>query len=153
PVSPPGEGLVTQQPAFFVNVAVGHADGKYQQGDKLTAQFKVERDAHAYLLYHQADGSCVLLFPNPAHPDSRVAAGADVKIPAPGEPFRFRIAPPFGAEALQVLAAAKPIEALERLVADNSRAPVVTAELVEGLAKQISEQPGQFAEHRVRLET
>ena len=69
--APPGETLVNSQPAFLANVAVDRPDGHYRAGDRLTLRFSVERDAHVYLLYHQADDTTLLLFPNQARPSNQ----------------------------------------------------------------------------------
>ena len=117
----PGDGLVNTQPGFLAGVAVDPPGGKYQEGQKLVVRFQAEKEAHVYLLYYQADGQCLLLFPNQAHAESRVAAKSPVTIPAAGENFRFRVRSPFGEEAMQVLASAKPIDELEQLAKQASR--------------------------------
>jgi hypothetical protein len=154
PESPaaPGDALVNPLPAFLANVKLDHADGRYVEGERVRVEFQVEQEANVYLLYHQADGNCKLLFPNPAQPDNRVAAKTPVTIPAAGSKFRFRVRPPLGAEALQVLAAAEPIAELAALDF-SARVPDVAPAVLKQLAQRIAAEPGQFAEHRVRLET
>ncbi len=140
----PGQPLVNPQPGFLANVAVDHADGQYRQGEKLKVRFKVERDAHVYLLYHQADDTTVLLFPNQAHPSNLLKANEEVAIPGPGEPFRFRVSPPFGTEALQVVASTEPVAELDALDTAGGRAPQVSAELLKTLSERIAKDAGRL---------
>ena len=149
----PGDDLVNPQPAFFVNVAVDREDGRYREGQTLTVRFQVEKESHVYLLYHQVDGTCLMLFPNQAHPDNKLAAKQVVTIPEPGEKFRFRVRAPFGEEALQVLASTQPVAELDVLDASLGRALPVSKEIQESLSTRIRQQPELFGEHRVRLET
>ena len=80
----PGAGLSNGAPTFLARVAVDHADGVYHEGETLSLRFVAEREARLYLLYHQADGRALLLFPNTARPDNRVPARQDVRVPGPG---------------------------------------------------------------------
>lgn len=149
----PGAALFNHQPPFLTNVAVDHADGCYREGEKLRVQFLAEREAQLYLIYHQADGTSVLLFPNEAQRDGRTSARQPVVIPAPGEEFRFRIRPPLGREVLQVLAATQPIPELDRLVTKAGRAPQVPTELFAALTERLKNNPSIWTEHRVPLRT
>src|SRR5579864_1239505 len=152
--NPPGSSLVNPEPRFLAHVSVDHADGLYVEGQTLAVRFAAEHTAHLYLLYHQADGQCVLLFPNPARRDNRVPARAVVRVPGPGEPFRFRIRPPFGTETLQVLAAAAPVDELDRLALSGQRgAPAVPPELLQAVHDRLAQQNVPWTEHRVALRT
>jgi hypothetical protein len=113
----------------------------------------VERPAYVYLFYHQVDGQTRLLFPNKAQPGNLLKVDQEVTIPAPGEPFRFRVRAPFGQEALQVLAATQPIAELTALDVASGKAPLISADLLHTLHDRIASHPEQFGEHRVRLET
>jgi hypothetical protein len=149
-----GSGLTNSAPRFLSHVAVDHADGLYREGETLTFRFAAEREARLYLLYHQADGRCVLLFPNPARSDSRVPARQVVQLPSPGESFRFRVGAPFGVEFLQVLASVQPVNELESLAAsDRGRAPAVPPELINQVGRRLAQTGGAWAEHRVAVRT
>lgn len=147
----PGAAIFNDQPPFLAGVAVDRADATYRDGDKLRVQFLAEVDSHLYLLYHQADGTSVLLFPNEAHPESKVAGQQPVVIPQPGEEFRFRIGPPLGREVLQVLAATHPVGELEALVAKRGKAPLVEAKLLVALAERLQNDRTTWTEHRVAI--
>src|SRR5262249_52364182 len=111
-------------------------------------------DAYLYLLYHQADGRCLLLFPNPARPDAQVPGRREVQVPAPEDAarFRFRIGPPFGDETLQVLATTRPLDPLDRLTGTR-RPPVVAPETLTALRADLAARPEPWAEHRVPIRT
>ncbi len=149
----PGDALVPSRPAFLMNVAVNRTDARYSHGERLAVRFKAEVDCRVYLLYHQADGNTVLIFPNKAQPDNAVQAKVEVSIPKAGDEFRFRIAAPYGQEALQVIAAKQPIELLDKLDASAGRAVSVPKATQEELAKAIKASADQFAEHRVVIHT
>lgn len=149
----PGSALFNDQPPFLAGVALDRADATYRDGEKLRVQFLGEIESHLYLLYHQADGSSLLLFPNEAHPDSKVAARKPVVIPQPGEEFRFRIRPPLGQEVLQVLAATAPLGELEALVAKRGGAPRVDPKILAVLAERLQKDRTSWTEHRIPIQT
>jgi hypothetical protein len=149
----PGAELFNNQPPFLAGVAVNRADGVYRDGEKLSVQFQSERAAHLYLIYHQADGTSVLMFPNQAQPNNRVPAREPVIIPGLGEPFRFRIRPPLGTEVLQVLAALSPLNELDNLVQPTDRFPVVSNEIIAKLRDRMAKDPTSWTEHRVPIHT
>src|SRR5262245_22943194 len=65
----PGAMLANPHPTFLAHVALEPASGVLREGETFAVRFQAERDAFLYLLYHQADGRALLLFPNPARPD------------------------------------------------------------------------------------
>lgn len=152
---PPGSSdpLVNPRPGFFANVAVDHADGNYQEGEKIAVRFQVERDAYVYLLYHQFDDTTWLVFPNKARPANQLKAKEQVAIPAPGEAFRFRVRAPFGEEAIQLIASTKPIAEFDALDVTSGKSPQVSTELLLNVKDRIDAAPEEFGEHRVRIHT
>ncbi|HUY36034.1 MAG TPA: DUF4384 domain-containing protein [Pirellulales bacterium] len=159
PVPFPGATIFNDQPPFLADVKVDHADFKYREGDRLRVQFKAEREAYLYLIYHQADGRSRLLFPNPSQPDNHVPAKQATVIPDPKQPLRFRIQPPFGTEVLQVLATFKPLAELDALVQSNSppkpgqpgRAPDVSQALLDTLRDRLRQDLTGWTEHRALI--
>ncbi len=149
----PGAALFNSHPPFLVGVTVSHANLQYQEGELLSATFTAEKEAFLYLLYHQADGQSLLLYPNPAARDQRLPAGQRVTIPTPGGDYRFRVQPPLGKEVFQILATTVPLDELNALVRDSGPAPVIPAELIARLANRLAQDPGSWTEHRVRIET
>ncbi len=161
PTTPPfpGTDLFNDQPPFLAGVTVNHDDAAYMDGDKLIVEFKAEREAYLYLLYHQADGSSLLLFPNEAQTDNHMPAKKPVLIPPPlsadskATPFRFRVRPPFGTEVLQVLASTKPVEELSSLVKKTGRAAPVAKDVLDGLQKRLAADLSTWTEHRMPIKT
>lgn len=150
----PGAGLFNNQPPFLVGVKLFAEDLTYREGDVLRVKFTAERESHLYLIYHQADGTSLLLFPNEARTDSKVPAKQDVLVPDLGDPFRFQIGPPLGIEVFQVLASLKPIEELDSLVKQKTgRAVVVSRELIGKLRDQLLKGKSSWTEHRVPIRT
>jgi hypothetical protein len=149
---PPGTVPANPHPTFLAHGAVEPLGGVLYEGQTFAVRFVAERDAYLYLLYHQADGRTLLLFPNPVRPDSRILARQAVRVPAPGEPFRFRVRPPFGAEVLQVLATTRPLDALDRLTGQR-RSPEVDPGLLAALRDRLAREPAPWAEHRVAIRT
>ena len=138
PVEPlhfPGEALFNGTPPFLTGVTVDRQDGIYQESQKLRIQFLAEREAYLYLIYHQADGVSLLLFPNLAQKSNRVAAGKPMIIPSSEKDSRIRIQAPFGREVLQVLATTEPMAELDSLVGRSDQFPVVTQELIASLGR------------------
>jgi hypothetical protein len=149
----PGDVLLNDQAPFLVGVNVDHPTLAYREGDTLTIKFKAEREAYLYLLYHQADGSSCLLFPNEALIDNHVPAGTWVTVPAGDQAYRFRVSAPFGAEVLQVIAALKPVAALDGLVQKQGRAASVTREQLGALHDTLRKDRRAWTEHRVTITT
>ena len=149
----PGAGIANSHPPFLTGVTVEHADGTYRDGDELRIQFMAERDAQLYLLYHQANGKTLLLFPNPAQRESRVLAKQPVVIPGEGSRFKFRVQPPFGDEVLQVIASLKPVTELDELLAKAKQAPEVSSDLIKRLQERLSQDESTWTEHRGRIRT
>ncbi len=156
PVEPlhfPGEALFNGTPPFLTGVTVDRQDGIYQEGQKLRIQFLAEREAYLYLIYHQADGVSLLLFPNLAQKSNRVAAGKPMIIPASEKDLRIRIQAPFGREVLQVLATTEPMTELDSLVGRSNQFPVVTQELIASLGQRLLKDASTWTEHRVPIRT
>lgn len=149
----PGAKLINAKPPFLAAILVDHADHVYREGDKLNVRFQAEQDAHLYLLYHQSDGSTVLLFPNEANRDGRVAAKTPVTIPPADNSFRFRVSPPFGTEHLQVIASTKPLTDLDGLIQKAGRAPAISADLLTKLDETLKQDASIWTEHHVRITT
>lgn len=153
----PGETLFNSSPPFLAGVSVNHSDATYREGDTLEISFMAEEDAFLHLLYHQADGSSLLLFPNVAAADNFVPARTKTLVPPPGLPptqqYRFRVQPPLGHEVLQVLASRRRIPELDTLANGSHPAAPVPPQLISSLATRLSSEPANWTEHRVRIQT
>lgn len=155
PSSPdfPGAGLFNDKPPFLVGVVMNRPDMLYHEGETLSAQFTAEKDAYLYLIYHQADGQSLLMFPNEAKKDNRIPAGKTVTIPPAMQDFRFRVGPPLGAEVFQVVASLKPLEELDGLVKKTGQTAVIPRELLDKLRERLLKDTASWTEHRVPIRT
>ena len=149
----PGACLLNSRPPFLVGISVDHRDRVYREFETLSVEFKAEKEAYLYLLYHQANNACNLLYPNDAKLANRIVARETVRVPN-DDSFRFRIRGPFGEEYLQVLAATQPLPELDSLVRQSeSPMPVVTEPIIASLRKRLENSPRLWTEHRLRILT
>lgn len=112
---PAGDGVSAiqqPQPDFFVHVEVNRESRDYREGDTFAIKVASAIDSYIYVIYEQADGQAFQVFPNSVQPDNRVRARQAVQIPNEDDLFRWRIAPPFGAERIKVLATEEPLHSL-----------------------------------------
>ena len=149
----PGAPLIPEVRPFDVEIQLNSSQGVYRVGDLLEATIKAERSAHLYLLYHQATGETLMVYPNRARRDSRVAGGQAVRVPGEGERFRFRISPPVGEEFLQVLAAPEPLGELAALIRDDQDATPVPAAVLGQLAQRLEAAPQAWTERHASIHT
>ena len=148
-----GAVLLNDRPPFLAGVIANHSDLAYREGDTLSVDFTAERDAYLYLIYHQADGKSLLLFPNEAHIANYVGAQKWVTIPGKDQEFRFRVSAPFGTEVLQVLATLNPAPELDALVSKTGRAAPVAQEVINALHARLSKDLSSWTENRVPVRT
>jgi len=153
PLRFPGEALFNGRPPFLAGVVVDREDHVYQEGDKVRIRGIANHDANLYMIYHQADGASLLIFPNVVQRSSHVAAGKPILVPASERELRIRIQGPFGREVLQVLATLEPLKELNDLVGSTQQFPVVSPQLLGRIGKRLQEHPQTWTEHRVPIET
>jgi hypothetical protein len=92
-----------------VQIALDRGDGGiYRRGDRLVLLLRASQDCYAQILYQQADGTPVRLFPNRFQADARIRKGQVYRIPPADRPFDLVVQAPFGLERVQVLAASEP---------------------------------------------
>jgi len=84
--------------------------GIYRKGDKLHLFLKANMDCYVKVLYHQVDGTQVLIFPNRFHPDGHLVKGRLYQLPPDDNSFELEVQEPFGAELVKVIASTAPIE-------------------------------------------
>ncbi|HEY9166853.1 MAG TPA: DUF4384 domain-containing protein [Candidatus Kryptonia bacterium] len=87
-----GEGLK-------IDVWVDRLDGVYHDGDTMSIYIRSTGDCYAQLVYNDAGGNSVLVFPNKVSWNSRVKGGVTYRIPG-----TFVVQAPFGREILKVYA-------------------------------------------------
>jgi hypothetical protein len=95
-----------------VKLALDRGEGGiYRNGEHLYLFLKANLDCYVKVLYHQVDGSNVVLFPNAYHPDARVQKDRLYQIPPDDNSFDLEVTEPFGVEMVKVLACTDPIDA------------------------------------------
>lgn len=149
----PGERLANDRSTFLSNVSVNNQARAYVKDELLQVSISAERDAHLYLLYHQADGHSVLIYPNRARRDSLVRAGTQIHVPGRGERFQFRVQAPFGTERLQVLASQSPVTELSSLITDSVNTPVVPVTTINAVADRLAGDTQTWSEHNITIQT
>jgi hypothetical protein len=84
--------------------------GIYRKGDRMHLFLKANMDCYVKLLYHQVDGTKVLIFPNKYHPDARIQKDRLYQIPPDDNSFELQVEPPFGSEMVKLIACTDPID-------------------------------------------
>lgn len=82
-----------------VDVWVDRPSGVYHEGDTMSIYFRTNRDCYVRLVYNDAGGNALLVFPNKVEWNSRVQGGAVIKVPG-----MFVVGTPFGREILKAYA-------------------------------------------------
>jgi len=100
--------LLSNQSAFKVKVWTNKDDGTYQEGERLIVYVSSEKDAYLKIDYYQANGEVVHLVPNLFGRQAFIHAGETFSFGGKGSPYEFVVRPPFGPEAVKVLASTRP---------------------------------------------
>jgi CRISPR/Cas system-associated exonuclease Cas4 (RecB family) len=87
-----------------VEVWVDRPDGIYYDGDEIKIFVRATRDCYINLIYHDAKGNTILVFPNKENLNNKIEGNKVYKVP--GE---YVIKPPFGREILKVVASETPL--------------------------------------------
>jgi hypothetical protein len=115
--------------------------GAYRDGEELTALVTVNRDAYVRLYHVDGTGHMQMIWPNRFSGGSGlIRAGAAIRLPGPGDPFAFKLQPPYGTEFLKAIASTTPFSAAQADFSDlgtNYRAAAT-----RGLAVTATGTPG-----------
>jgi hypothetical protein len=82
--------------------------GVYREGEKLYVNVRASQDCYLKLIYVDAEGNRIVIFPNSFQREHRIAAGRVYQIPDDRAGFDFQIREPFGAETLVAFASTEP---------------------------------------------
>jgi len=124
-----------QDSTLKVKVALDRGEGGiYREGEKLHLFLKANLDCYVKVLYHQVDGTNVLVFPNKYHPDGRIDKGVLYQIPPDDNSFVLQVEPPFGVEMVKVMASTQPL-AVEGKDPDANGLAVVKEDLAKLLGR------------------
>jgi hypothetical protein len=103
-----------------VDVWVDRGDGAiYRCGDKLTVFVRASQDCYLYLIYHDADGNDILIYPNARQANNRILSGIIYQIPDARDTFDFKVQPPFGTELLKAIVSSEPLPDLAGKILSN----------------------------------
>jgi len=151
------EEIRNENPAFVVRVDVDHPDRVYMDRELMKVTVVSERAGYLYLLYKQADGSEVCLFPNKIQRDNRIPANRKLTVPAADSDFNLRIGAPFGKETLIALVTLKPLTAdkfgAKSLTANDATVVDFDVLIAKGVTVELRNKPTQWAEHHVSITT
>jgi hypothetical protein len=82
-----------------IDVWVDRLDGMYHEGDTVNIYVRSNEDCFAQLVYNDAGGNSVMVFPNKVDWNSKLRGGITYKVPG-----LFKVVPPFGREILKAYA-------------------------------------------------
>lgn len=91
-----------------VNLWVNHADGIYHDGDTLSIFLSANKDVYVELVYVDASGRSLIIFPNTYEWNNRILTGRVYEIPDQNSVGILKVEPPFGREIIKVYASEKP---------------------------------------------
>jgi len=121
---------------YNIDVWVDHGDGAiYHAGEKLNVFVRSSNDCYLYLIYHDADGNDIIIFPNTRQSNNRILGNVIYQIPDARDTFDFIVQPPFGSEFLKA-------------VVSNESFPELKGEILPNGLKLLS---GSFKENLVKL--
>jgi hypothetical protein len=136
--------MVVCPPVLAANPSVGGGDvialeatthlgdsQTFREGDAVSFLLSLDRDAYLVLVYQDAAGNLLKVFPDPSNPSGFVRAGRFLDFPFKGSSFRLRVTAPFGTESLWVFAANSPFPVLEGKRQNDGA--VILADSVQGL--------------------
>jgi hypothetical protein len=100
-------------PPLDVSITTHLGDAQtFRDGDPLSFFISLGSDAHVLMLYEDASGAVIQLLPNADFQTTLVPAGEFISMPPPDAPFTLRVAAPFGAEKVWLIASEKPLPGL-----------------------------------------
>ncbi|MFC1889000.1 DUF4384 domain-containing protein [Thermodesulfobacteriota bacterium] len=99
--------------------------GVYREGEKMFVYVQANRACYLRLVYTQADGTNVQIFPNTSDRENKIEKETVYIFPDQDDALLFEISPPFGAEVLQVFASTEP---LPPLIGDEVQGGLVVLE-------------------------
>lgn len=107
-VQPPAPAISPSADRLSVVAWVDHADNTYAVGETVRLFVKANKDAWITVLNVGPSGRATVLFPNAHQPETRVAAGRVVEVPAAGSGASIRATGPAGRELIKVIASTSP---------------------------------------------
>jgi hypothetical protein len=87
-----------------IDVWTNHPDGEFYIGDKVTVNFRTNRDAFVAIYTVDSKGRVNLLYPTAEGGDNYVKGGVTYRIPGNGDDFDLMVTGPKGTENIQAIA-------------------------------------------------
>ena len=140
-----------------VQIWTDHGDGgMYRKGDKMFVFLMANKDCYVRLIYHQADGKNIQIFPNPWREDNKIEGNRVYIIPSESDKFEFTVDEPYGAEVLKAFASSKPFPKVEgEFFKDGLKSLMGTTkgimEKIRGIRMQ--EKEAEYTEAECRITT
>lgn len=104
---------VRDDPSAPLSVQVWTDKKEYKQREKIRIYIKGNKPFYARVIYKDADGKMIQLFPNPYRGDSYFNGGTIYEIPSGEDRFELEVSPPFGSENIIVYASSSQIGDLD----------------------------------------
>ncbi len=141
--------MATVPDDFSVTLAVAQGKADFAAGERIDLRVKISADAYVAVLFHQVDGTSLLLYPNALQPDSFVRAGQTLQLPGSRrEEYVLQAGPPYGTDVIQVIACTQRsslFQLLEWVLSDNPATPyplINRALVAEALANALEHGSG-----------
>ncbi|RPH51445.1 MAG: DUF4384 domain-containing protein [Desulfobacteraceae bacterium] len=91
-------------PTSLLNVRVWTDKKEYKNSEKIKVYIRGNKPFYARVVYKDAAGKTVQLFPNPYSSDNYFKGGTVYEIPSGEDRFDLEVSPPFGSESITVYA-------------------------------------------------
>lgn len=144
----PAAGGGAGQKPLRVSVSTERGPGAvYREGEDLVVLLTLDEDAWIKVYHVDVKGAVQLIWPNRfGGGKGLVQAGAEIRIPGPGDPFSFQMTPPFGTEFIKVVASTVPFAATEADFSELGGSGGATRSVItRGLALVGTASPGAAA--------
>lgn len=103
-----------------VDVWSDRGDGAiYKAGERVTIFIRATQDCYLYLIYHDAGGNDVLIYPNARQANNRILGEVIYQIPDGRDSFDFTVQKPFGNELLKAVVSIEPLPDLSGVILPN----------------------------------
>lgn len=124
-----------------VTVWTDRGDGAvYKENESLKIYLKSSKTCYVSVVYHDAGGNNILIYPNDlAAGNVQIQGGRVFELGGRDTPFEFTVAPPFGTELIKVFASDRPLPALSGLQPVGNGMYMIglkTADLADHLRRQ-----------------
>jgi len=133
--------LISNKEAGGLSVSVSTERGPgavYREGEDMVVLVAVSKEAWVKVYHVDVNGKVKLIWPNRFGGGGTIKPGQAVRIPAEGDPFAFKMTPPFGTEFIKVVASTQPFATNEADFSElggDARGIIARGLSVEGLGK------------------